>query len=258
MSDTSFQILVIFLLILANGVFALSEIAIVSARKSRLRHLAEEGKRQAQIALALAVNPNDFLSTVQVGITLIGTLAGAVGGATLAEKWSAHLNTIPYIAPHGEAVAISVVVIAITYCSLILGELVPKRLALSNPERFAMVISGPMRLLAGVVAPAVRILSWSTEAVLRLIPLKKGDESPITEEEIRMMIDEGTKTGAFEETEQEMIEGVFRPAGGSKSCRVDAAKDQHCVDRYSAAAGKNSGDDWRQRIFAIPGRGWQP
>jgi putative hemolysin len=210
MPDTSLQIAAIFLLIIANGVFALSEIAVVSARKPRLRHLAEEGKRQAQIALDLVVSPNEFLSTVQVGITLIGTLAGAVGGATLAERGGAYLDTIPAIAPHGEAVAISGIVIAITYFSLILGELVPKRLALSNPEGFAMLVAGPMRLLAKVIAPVVHVLSWSTEAVLKLVPLKKGDEPPITEEEIRMMIEEGTKTGAFEETEQEMIEGVFR------------------------------------------------
>jgi len=210
MTETSLQIVVIFLLILANGAFALSEIAVVSARKPRLRHQAEAGKRPAKLALSLAEHPNDFLSTVQVGITLIGTLAGAVGGATLGEKLGLYLNAVSYIAPHGEAAGILLVVISITYVSLILGELVPKRIALSNPERFAMAVAGPMRLLSRISTPAVRILSGSTNLVLRLMPMRKGAEPTITEAEIRAMIEEGTKIGAFDETEQEMIEGVFR------------------------------------------------
>jgi putative hemolysin len=198
------------LLILSNGVFALSEIAVVSSRKVRLQHRAEEGKRQAQIALKLANNPNDFLSTVQVGITFIGTLAGAFGGATLAERMAVYLNTIALIAPHGEAVAISIVVLGISYCSLIIGELVPKRLALSNPERFAMLMAGPMHLLSRIGAPAVRVLSWSTDVVLKLIPMKRVNEPAVTEEEIKLMIEQGTKTGTFEVAEQDMIKGVFQ------------------------------------------------
>ncbi len=209
MPGISFEIVAIFLLVLANGVFALSEIAVVSARKARLLHQAEEGKRKARVALEVANNPNEFLSTVQVGITLVGTLAGVFGGATIAEKLAAHLNTIPAIAPHGESIGLGIVVLAISYLSLILGELVPKRVALSNPERFAMAVAGPMRLLSRIAGPAVRFLSWSTETVVRLLPIRRGGEPPVTEEEIRLMIEQGAQAGAFEPAEQEMIEGVF-------------------------------------------------
>ena len=143
MLGTSIGIIAILLLILANGAFALSEMAVVSARKARLRQRADDGNPSAQVALDLANDPNEFLSTVQIGITLIGTLAGAFGGATLAKELAVHLNAIPWVAPHGELAAVTAVVIAISYLSLILGELVPKRIALSNPERFAMAVALP-------------------------------------------------------------------------------------------------------------------
>jgi len=208
-SGTSIEIIAIILLVLANGVFALSEIAIASSRKARLRQHAEEGKREAQVALDLASDPNQFLSTVQIGITLIATLTGAFGGVTLARELGVYLNTWPLVAPHGESVAITIVVLAISFLSLILGELVPKRIALSSPERFAMAVAIPMRTLSRVGSPAVRFLSWTTDVILKLIPIRHQSEPPVTEEEIKLMIEEGTEAGAFEEAEQEMIEGVF-------------------------------------------------
>jgi putative hemolysin len=204
------EIIGIVLLTIANGVFALSEMAVVSARKARLQARAEEGSRRARIALELANNPNDFLSVVQIGITLIGTLAGAFGGATLAAHLADYLKGIPWIAPHSEPVALAIVVIVISYLSLVVGELVPKRLALSNPELFASALAPLMRIIAKIASPAVRFLSWSTDLVLRLIPMKHETQQTVTEEEVRHMIDQGTETGTFEEAEQEMLEGVFR------------------------------------------------
>ena len=210
MSGTFIEIVAIVLLVLANGAFALSEIAIVSARKARLRQHAEEGKRQAGVALDLAGDPSQFLSTVQIGMTVVATLAGAFGGVTLAAKLARWLSTIPALAPHSETIAIVVVVVAISYLSLILGELAPKRIALSEPERVAMAVALPMRWLSRAAGPAVRFLSWSTDIVLRVVPVPQRGESPVTEEEVRLMIEEGTEAGAFEAAEQEMIEGVFR------------------------------------------------
>jgi putative hemolysin len=204
-----FEILVILILIFANGVLALAEIAFVSARKHRLQQQADEGNRRAKLALALANEPNELLSTVQVGITLIGILAGAFGGATIAEKLAVRLNTIPHIAPHGEGVALAVVVLLITVLSIILGELVPKRLALTNPEMFAASMAPLMKMLAKLASPAVRFLGWSTEQVLKILPKPRSEGKEITEEEIKVLIEQGTEEGTFEETEQEMVEGVF-------------------------------------------------
>jgi putative hemolysin len=210
MNGIGFEVLVIVVLILANGLFALAEIALVSSRKHRLQQKADQGNRKAAIALQLANEPNEFLSTVQIGITLIGVLAGAVGGATVAEKLAAKLNETSWIAPHGESAAITIVVVAITVLSIILGELAPKRLALTNPEMYAAGIAPLMKSLSRIASPAVSFLSWSTDQILRLLPGKQSENPEVTEEEIRVLIEKGTEAGAFEETEQEMIEGVFQ------------------------------------------------
>lgn len=209
MNHLGFEVLVILILILANGVFALTELALVSARKHRLRQRADQGHRGAAIALQLANAPNEFLSTVQVGITLIGTLAGAFGGATVAEKLAVRLNAFPRIAPHGEIAAISIVVLAITTLTIILGELVPKRLALTNPEKFAAAMAPVMKGLARLGYPAVRFLGWATDQVLKLFPRPRSETKDTTEEDIRILIDQGRVRGMFAETEQEMVEGVF-------------------------------------------------
>ncbi len=207
-----FEIAAIFLLVLANGVFALSEIAVVSSRKARLQQRAQEGSKGAKVALRLATDADEFLSTVQVGITLIGTLAGAFGGATVAARLAPDFNQVPWIAPHGETLAMGVVVVAVSYLSLILGELVPKRLGLSDPERFASALAPLMRGISRMAAPAVRFLTWSTDLVSRVLPFRQSEEPSVTPEEIRLMVREGAEAGTFHESEQEMVEGVFRLA----------------------------------------------
>ncbi len=210
MNHIGLEIALIVLLVVANGVFAMAEMAVVSSRKARLKQRSEEGSAGAAIALELADNPHDFLSTVQIGITMIGTLAGAFGGATIAEKLAAYLGRFPQAAEYAESLSITVVVVAISYLSLILGELVPKSVALGNPEKIAGVLAPPMKWLSKLGSPAVRFLSFSTRIVLKILPVRPNKEAPITEEEIKMMIAQGAEHGTFEEAEQEMVEGVFR------------------------------------------------
>jgi putative hemolysin len=208
--NSVFEVLIIFVLLIANGIFAMSEIAIVSARKTRLQQLAEEGNASAQTALDLATNSSQFLSTVQIGITLIGILAGAFGGATLAEGIASGLATIPQLMPYSEAIGVGIVVVVITYLSLIIGELVPKRVALNNPERIAASVAGPMNALSRVASPLVRLLSGSTDVIIRLLGIKPSDEPAVTEEEVKVLIEQGTQVGVFHPVEQDMIEGVLR------------------------------------------------
>lgn len=203
------EILFIFLLILANGVFAMSEIAVVSSRKSRLKQQAEAGSLRARRALELAEHPNRFLSTVQVGITLIGVFAGAYGGASIAGQIEGELVGIPGIGPYSRQVALGLVVFVITYLSLIIGELVPKRIALTQPERIAGLIAGPMQMVSIVAAPLVKVLSVSTDLILRMLRIRKGSEAPVTEDEITALLQAGTEAGVFEEEEHEIVERLF-------------------------------------------------
>jgi putative hemolysin len=200
---------VIVLLVLANGLFALSEIAVVSARKSRLQDRADRGDAGARRALRLAENPGRFLATVQVGITLIGVMAGAFGGATLSQELSRALARTPLLAPYAEPLAFGAVVLGITYLSLILGELVPKQIGLSNPERVAAAVALPMNVLSRVASPLVWVLTASTDAIVRFLPIRRSDEAPVTEAEISVLLDQGTRAGVFHETEQELVESVF-------------------------------------------------
>jgi putative hemolysin len=206
----TFEILFIVLLLVANGIFAMSELAVVASRKTRLQRMAASGNTRASAALELAQQPERFLSTIQIGITLVGILAGAFGGATIAEQLGAKISAVPSLAPYGEAIGLIVVVLSITYLSLIIGELVPKRLALNNPERVAILVAGPMRGLARLASPVVSLLSFSTSAVLTFLRMRAPTEPPVTEEEIKVLIQQGTQAGVFEEAEQEMIECVFR------------------------------------------------
>lgn len=210
MSNITFQIMFIILLTIANGVFSMSEIAIVSARKARLQQWVNEGNAKARIALDLADSPNRLLSTVQIGITLIGILAGVLGGATISEELSARLISIPLLAPYSEAIALGIVVLGITYLTLVVGELVPKRIALHNSEQIACTMAAPMRLLSQIASPAVQLLSISTDAVLRILGIRPVAEQPVTEEEINIMIEQGMKAGTFEKAERDMVEHVFR------------------------------------------------
>lgn len=204
------EIAIILLLIFMNGLLAMGEITFVSVRKARLQHRADRGDEKARLALDLAEDPSDLLSTTQIGITLVGILAGAFGGATLAKEIAVFLRKIPSLVPYSDSLALLLVVIAITYLSMILGELVPKRLALNNQERMAIRFAGPMQALSRLTRPLVRFLNFSTEQVLRLTGVKPSQEPPVTEEEIRVLIEQGTQAGIFEEAEQDMVEGVFR------------------------------------------------
>lgn len=205
-----FEIFIIFLLLLVNGVFAMAEIAVVSSRKARLKKFADEGSAKAAAALALAQQPDRFLSTVQIGITLVGVLAGAFGGATLSGKLEVVVTQVPALAPYAGAISIFVVVGAITYFSLIIGELVPKRVALSNPEGRAMLIAKPMTGLSRFAAPAVWFLTVSTNVVLKVFGLGKEIDAPPSEEEVSHLIEQGTSAGVFHQTERAMVEGVLR------------------------------------------------
>jgi putative hemolysin len=207
----SFEILIILLLMLFNAVFAMSEMAIVSSRKARLQEMANKGDAKARVALDLANSPNRFLSTVQIGITLIGILAGAFGGANLAQSIADQVERIPALQDYSEAIGFWLVVILITYLSLIIGELAPKRLALNNPERIAAIVAVPMQCLAKIASPVVHLLSLSTELVLRILQINlSADEPLVTEEEIKLLLQQGAEAGMFEAAEQDMVERVFR------------------------------------------------
>jgi putative hemolysin len=208
-SSITAELLLIGLLLVVNGVLAMAEIAIVSARKSRLRQQAEAGDAGAAAALELAEEPTRFLSTVQIGITLVGILAGAFGGATIATAIGRALGGIPTIAPYAEAIGLAVVVAAITFLSLIVGELAPKRLALNAPERIATLVARPMRLLAKLTSPIVWLLTLTTDGVLRLLGVGASGEAAITQEEVRVLIAQGTEAGVFEAAERDLVESTF-------------------------------------------------
>ncbi len=204
------DIAIIFGLILLNGLFAMSEIALVSSRQVRLQQAADNGSDGAKAALRLAKEPTRFLSTVQVGITLIGILAGAFGETAIARKFEVMLLDIPLLAPYAKPLSITGMVIIITYFSLIFGELVPKRLGLMNPELIARLVARPMNMLSLVARPLVVLLSLSTELILKLLRAKKVDEGDIIEEEIHSLMQQGTESGVLEESEHVMVKNVLR------------------------------------------------
>lgn len=204
------DILIILVLILVNGLFAMSEIAVVSSKRIRLQKLAENGSRGAKAALELSDSPSRFLSTIQVGITLIGIFNGAFGEASLVAQLSPHLTGVPLIGDYSREVALAIVVIGITFSSLILGELLPKRIAMQYPEAVASLIAAPMQALSRFMGPFVRILTFTTEALLRLMGLHQTKNNAVTEEEITGMLQEGTAAGLFEKTEHYIVSRALR------------------------------------------------
>ncbi|BBE72645.1 hemolysin family protein [Oharaeibacter diazotrophicus] len=212
------EIAIVIVLLLVNGWFAMSELAVVSSRRPRLEALAAQGVRGARTALKLAENPSRFLSAVQIGITLVGILAGAYSGATLAEPLGGELLAAGVPAAWANALSIAIVVGSITYASLIVGELVPKHIALSNPERVAAFVAGPMTVIALIAAPVVSVLDASSRLVLRLMRVAATGDGTVTEEEIRAVLAEGTKTGIIEPEERELMAGVMR--FGDRSIRA--------------------------------------
>lgn len=205
-----YEILIIVILILANGVFSMAEMAVVSSRKARLRQMVDEGDSGARIALELTANPNQFLSAVQVGVTLMATLTGAFGGAIMSDELARYLISIyPALAQYSQRVALALVVISITFFSLVAGELVPKRIALSNPERIASWAASPLSAFSRIIYPVILLLSKSTELILNAMGIKSYVEPLVTEEEIKIMIDQGTTAGVIAEVEQDIVERVF-------------------------------------------------
>lgn len=201
------EFLIIFLLIFANAMFVMSELAIVSARKVRLQQLADRGNTRARVAFELASSPTEFLGTVQVGITLITIIAGAFGEEIIAERIYPILDFIPFYQfqlAHGTAVII------ITFLTMILGELVPKRLALNHPELIASIVALPMQNLVKITYPIVFLLTFFTNKIVRLLGIRPSTEPQVTEEEIKVLIEQGTEEGTFEEVEQDMVERIFR------------------------------------------------
>ncbi|MGE5462623.1 MAG: hemolysin family protein [Syntrophothermus sp.] len=196
-------------LLVLNGFLAMAETALLSSRKARLQNESNKGNEKATLALKLTENPNQFLSVIQIGITSIDLMIGALTGATLGVAINAWLQQYEALKSYGDIVGLLVGVLPITYLSLVLGELVPKRLALRNPEGISSSVAGPMLFFSRLFHPIVRFLSISTEGVLRMMGVKATEEPPVTEEEIQLLIDQGTQAGVFEEAEQDMVQGVF-------------------------------------------------
>lgn len=203
------DVLLLLLLIVLNGIFAMSEIAVVSARRARLIQLAEDGSKGARHALTLASEPTRFLSSVQVGITSIGILNGAIGEGAIAARLRPALEQVPLLAPYADTLSLAIMVAVLTYVSLIIGELVPKRIALIHPETIASVIARPMEVVAGVTRPIVFLLSVSTDSILRLFRVRQAKQPGVTADEIRVMLEQGAEEGVFEPTEHELVTNVL-------------------------------------------------
>jgi len=238
LSGTSllFEVAVVLFLILLNAFFAMSELAIVSSRRARLKPLADRGHRGAQRALRLAEDPTQFLATVQIGITLVGIVAGAYSGATLSVPVAALFREWPVVGDYAFPLAVTLVVAVITYLSLVVGELVPKRIAMSHAEAIAMRVTLPMMVLAKIGTPIVFTLRVSTEGLLRLLRVRPSPEVKITEEEIKVMIAEGAEAGVFMQQERHMIEGVLHLADHSVRTIMTPRPDIEWLDTQEDSA----------------------
>jgi magnesium and cobalt exporter, CNNM family len=223
------EIFIILGLILLNGVFSMAEIALVSARKARLEAQAHRGDARAKEALKLANHPDTFLSTVQIGITLIGILTGIYSGEKLKSDLVAFLNGFESLAPYSAGLATAIIVVTITYFSLVLGELLPKRIGLSHPESIAKLLAAPMRMVSIITHPFIWLLTNSTNAIVKLFNIQ-GKDTQVTEEEIKAIISEGTEQGTIEEAEQEIIERVFHLGDRNITSLMTHRSDIHWFD----------------------------
>ncbi|MEQ9226866.1 MAG: hemolysin family protein [Parvibaculum sp.] len=230
------ELLIVLSLTVLNGLLAMSELALVSSRQARLEQMTREGSKGARTALSLIGDPSRFLSTVQIGITLVGVVAGAFSGATLGARLGGWLSGFDLLAEQGDMAGIVIVVVAITYLSLIVGELVPKRIALANPEKTAALVARPMRMLSRAAAPAVWLLKHSTDSVLRLMGLTGSRDSTVSEDEVKSLIAEGTRAGVFAPQEREMIEGVLRLADRTVRAIMTPRVDVVWIDRRASKA----------------------
>jgi len=209
MPEITIELIILALLLLGNGWFAMVEIAVVASRRGRLKTLADQGNKGAELAVQLSESPGRFLSTVQVGITLFGVVSGVIGGYRIAGPVAEPFKHLPWIGDHAEWLALVLVSAVITTLSVIIGELVPKRLALSNPEFIASLFARPMNRLSNFASPLVSFLNGSSDLLMALLGVKKSAESPVSEDEVRVLIDEGLSTGVFNKSERDMVEGVF-------------------------------------------------
>lgn len=203
------EFIIILLLVLLNGIFAMSEMSLISVRKFKLENYKKQGKTGAKEALNLSENPTKFLSTVQIGITLIGVLLGVYGGKNLTDDLAGLIQMIPILKPYSDSIAVTLVVLLITYLSIVLGELFPKRLGMTFPETIALVFSKPMLLLSKLTSPFVWLLSVSNDFLLWVFGIKKSSESKISEEELKELIKESAEEGEIMDIEQDIVERVF-------------------------------------------------
>ncbi len=231
------ELFILFGLILLNGLFSMSEIALVSARKSRLEALARRGNRSAAKALQLAKSPNTFLSTVQIGITVIGIITGIYSGENITDDFQLWLSSYPVLDPYKEELAIGVVVVLITYFSLVLGELVPKRIGMSRPEGIALAVAPLMQFLAKVSRPFIWLLTLSTELLLKIFGKEVSDQQHLTEEEIKAVIQESVMTGEVQEIEQDIVERAFGLGDLRVSSLMTHRQDLVCIDLGDTASG---------------------
>jgi putative hemolysin len=232
-----FEIVVILLLIVLNGLFSLSELALVSARRARLAVLERKGVKGATAARTLSDDPQRFLPTVQVGITLVSVFTGVFGGARLASHLQAWLETIPFVASYAEGLSLTVVVIVTTYLTLVLGELVPKQLALRGPELMAIRVARPIAILSRLVGPAVWLLGKSSDGILLLFGLRHASRQSVTEEELKALLIEGAQTGVLEMEERDMIERVLRLADKPVRAIMTPRTELAWIDRTHPAKG---------------------
>ena len=204
------ELLILLILIVINGVFAMSEIAVVSSKHVLLEQAAAKGDKRAGAAMKLADDPTRFLSTVQIGITLIGITMGVFGGEALADDFQKHVEKVEILRPYAHAVAVGCVVLFLTYLSLVVGELFPKRVGMSFPETIARFVARPMTVLSRITAPAVKLLSFSTDLLLAIFRIHPKPKQEVTEDEVKGLIERGTEAGVFQEAEQEIVERVFK------------------------------------------------
>jgi putative hemolysin len=240
------EVVIILVLILLNGIFSMAEIALVSARKVRLENAARQGDEKAKAALKLSNNPDTFLSTVQIGITLIALITGLYSGEQFKTDVQSYINNFPLLAPYSNSIATAIIVIVVTYFTLVLGELLPKRIGLANPEVIAKAVAKPMNFISRVTYPFVWLLSNSTSVLVKVIGLKRSSDSNVTEEEIKAIISEGTSSGAIEETEQEIIERVFHLGDRNITSLMTHRTDIIWLDVHE------EGESYKRKIKAAP------
>lgn len=224
------KIILLFILLIINGLFSMTEMAVVSLRKSKLQSEVAKGNRKAQTAIDLAENPGDFFSTIQIVITLVGVVTGAIGSVAFSAPLARVIAQVASVSRFADSIAVLIVSLLVTYFSLVIGELIPKRIALASPEKIALNVSGAMTAIARISKPIVAFLSFSTDLGLKLLGVQENTEPAVSEEEVKVMIEEGKRSGVFEETEQDIVESVFRMSDRAVHAMMTPRTDVTWVD----------------------------